>query len=483
MTRPCQLNAVTARKLIGRKALSPVELVDSCIDQIEAIDPALNSVVCKPYDQARELAKNAEDAVMKGDPLPPLHGLPVGIKDLNETAGITTTYGSVQFRDFVPDEDETSVAGIRQAGGIVLAKTNTPEFGAGGNTNNALHGPTRNPFSLEKTCGGSSGGSGVVLAGDMMPLAQGSDTGGSLRLPATFNGVVAYRPTIGVVPTSARDLMLTTYQTEGPMARTVADASLMLASMAGNNTIDAMAFPRDPSQYLTMQDVDLSTLRVAVSADLGCAPVSNNVRDVFKARVPEFASVFKSCEWIDPPFDNILDVFWKLRGVYMMSKHYARIDSYHDRINPNVVSNFEAAQKMTIEEIGRATKEQLNIYMAFQKYFENIDLLICPGVTVEPFPFDNLYPSEINGKPMENYVHWAGLTSSLTVVGHPVVAMPCGMDTQGTPFGIQVCGPMYKDRFTLGAAHALEEVFNDNPLLARPVPDFEFLKTAPPGKS
>jgi len=478
MTEPCQLGATQARRLIGRKALSPVELMESCIDQIEAVDPALNAVVCKPYDQARTAAKAAEDAVMRGDPLPALHGLPVGIKDLNDTAGITTTYGSVPYKDHVPEEDETSVAGLRAAGGIVLAKTNTPEFGAGGNTDNALHGPTRNPFSLEKTCGGSSGGSAVVLAADMMPLALGSDTGGSLRLPATFNGIVAFRPSIGVVPSSARDSMLTTYQTKGPMARSVADTSLMLAAMAGFDPVDAMAFPRDASQYLSMQDVDLSTLRVAVSTDLGCAPTSKNVRALFEARVPEFASVFKSVTWIDPPFDNILDVFWKLRGIYMMAKHADKIDGYGAETNPNVTSNVAAAAAMTMAEIGSATKAQLDIYLAFQEYFQGIDLLICPGVTVEPFPFDTLYPEEVDGEPLENYVHWAGLTSSLTVVGHPVVAMPCGMDTQGTPYGIQVCGPMHGDRFTLGAAHALEQVFADNPLLARPLPDFGMLRGA-----
>ncbi len=269
MTDPCDLTAVDARRLIGDKRLSPVELLESCIARIESVNPAVNAMVTKAYDRAREEAKAAEDAVMSGDELPPLHGLPVGIKDLDDTDGIRTTYGSMLYKDNIPDEDEQVVAAARHAGGIIIGKTNTPEFGAGGNTNNALFGPTRNPFNTELTCGGSSGGSGVALATGMAPLCQGSDTGGSLRLPATFNGVVAHRPSPGVVPAGCRDVAYTTYQTQGPMARTVADASLFLTALAERSAVDPMSFPLDPMQFLKVQDVDLGSLRVAFSEDLG----------------------------------------------------------------------------------------------------------------------------------------------------------------------------------------------------------------------
>jgi len=471
MTRPCDLSATEARRLIAAKRLSPVELVDSCIAQIETINPAVNAVVTKAYERASTEAEAAEAAVMAGDPLPPLHGLPIGIKDLDETAGIRTTFGSMLYKDYVPDHDEQVVAAIRRAGGIILCKTNTPEFGAGGNTNNALHGPTRNPFDLARTCGGSSGGSGVVLATNMVPLAQGSDTGGSLRLPATFNGIVAHRPSGGVVPTDRRDLALTFYQTVGPMARNVADASLFLYAMAERSSVDPMAFPLDRTQFLSMQEVDLSQLRVAVSADLGAAPTSGTVRETFRQRVAEFGSVFKSCEWRDPPFAGILDVFWKLRGVYMLARHAERFERYGPELNPNVRSNFQAALKMDLKEVALAHRDQLRIYQRFQAFFADIDVLICPGVTVVPFPFDNLYPTEIDGQPMDNYVHWAGLTSSLTVMGHPATAIPCGQDPTGTPFGIQVVGPNYQDRFTLGVAHALEQLFEASPTLRRPLPN------------
>jgi len=473
MAEPCDLTAVAARRLIGARAVSPVELVESCIRRIERWNPHVNAVVTTCYDRARAEARAAEAAVMRGDALPPLHGLPVGIKDLDETEGVRTTYGSLLFRDHVPDRDSLMVAAVRRAGGIVLGKTNTPEFGAGGNTNNALFGATRNPFDLTLTCGGSSGGAGVALATGMMPLCQGSDTGGSLRLPACFNGVVAHRGSPGVVPTERRDLALTFYQSQGPMGRTVADASLLLSAMAARSRRDPMAWPLDPVQFETLERVDLARLRVVVSADLGCATVDRRVRETFHERVARFRHVFASCEERSPDFSTMLETFWLLRGEYMLARHAERIERYGPEVNPNVRSNYAAALKMDLKSVALAHKEQLRLYQRFQDFLEGADVLLCPGVTVLPFPYDHLYPTEVDGRPMDNYVHWAALTSSLTVVGHPVVALPCGLDPQGTPFGIQVVGPMYGDRFTLGAAHALEQLFATDPALARPVPRLE----------
>ncbi len=476
MTDPCDLSAVEARRLIGARQLSSAELVDSCIARIEAVNPSVNAVVTKAYDRARDEAAAADAAVKRGDALPPLHGLPIGIKDLDDTAGIRTTYGSMLYKDHVPDTDEHVVAAARAAGAIVLGKTNTPEFGAGGNTNNALHGPTRNPFDPTLTCGGSSGGSAVALATNMMPLCQGSDTGGSLRLPATFNGIVAHRPSPGVVPTGYRNLAFTTFQTQGPMARTVEDTALLLSALAANNSADPMAFPRDASAYAVVPDVDLSRLRVAVSEDLGCAPTSKVVRAAFRDRVAAVESAFAVCERRDPDFTDILDVFWGLRAVYMLAKHGHKFERYGPELNPNVRSNYEAALQVPIERVAWATRRQMELYAAFDTFFDEFDLLICPGVAVPPFPFDQLYPTEIDGEPMENYVHWVGLTSALTVTGNPALALPCGLDPQGTPFGIQVVGRAYADRLVLGAARALEEAFSGTSDFARPVPDLAALR-------
>ena len=261
MTEPCDLSAVEARRLIGRKALSPVELTDSCIARIEAVDGAVNAMVTRCIKRAREEAKAAEKAVSRGDELGVLHGLPMGVKDLNVTEGVLTTYGSPIHAGNVPAQDERIIAALRRAGAIVIGKTNTPEFGAGANTKNAVFGATGNPFDPTRICGGSSGGSAVALATGMAPICTGSDTGGSLRTPASFCGVVSHRGTPGLVPSDKRGIGLTTYNVQGPMARNVADTSLMLAAMAG--TTRAIRFP------VRWMRIPSSRLRRSISVNCG----------------------------------------------------------------------------------------------------------------------------------------------------------------------------------------------------------------------
>lgn len=475
MSEPCDLNAVDARRLIGRKRLSPVELLESCIARIEMVNPTINAVVATCYERAREEARAATDALLRGDDLPPLHGLPIGVKDLNNTAGLRTTYGSPLYADFVPDKDERMVASLRKAGSIVLGKTNTPEFGAGGNTNNAVYGPTVNPFDTARTAGGSSGGSAAALATGMLPLCTGSDTGGSLRRPATYNGVVALRPTAGLVPSDRRGIGLSTFSTLGPMARTVADAALLLSGMAGVDMIDPLSYPHDVDSLRRIEDIDLGGLRVAVSEDLGGAPVDNGLRKVFRETLAHCQSVFASCVERDPDFATANDVFWILRGVYFVANQKERYDNHRDQLGPNVLFNTEAGLKMTVEEIAWAEMEQTRLYRNFQTYFEDIDVLICPGAPMPPFPIDQRAPTEINGVKMEHYISASAITSWLTLTGHPVVALPCGYDATGAPFGIQIVGPRHGDRFVLGVAHALEELLSRNEQTRRPVPDIRAL--------
>ena len=470
MTRPCDLTAVEARALIGSKRLSPVELLDSCIEQVERVDGDVNAMVVRDFDRARAEAKQAEQAVMSGDLLGVLHGLPVGIKDLNDTAGLRTTYGSLLFADHVPDDDDLMVSRLRTCGANVMGKTNTPEFGAGGNTWNKLFGATRNPFDPELTCGGSSGGSAVALACDMLPLASGSDTGGSLRLPAAFCGVVAHRGSPGLVVNDHRSQAYSTYQMNGPMARTVADVCLMLAAMSIPDEADPMRSPQDSRSFLAMEPLDLAGLRVAVSADLGVAPVSRIVRETFAARVASLSDLFADVVEVDPPLDGVLDTFWYLRGAYMLAKHADMADRYGEDVNPNVRSNVAAAREMTPEQIARASREQYRLTRDMHEFLGDHDVLVCPCVTVPPFPYDQLYPTAIDGETMENYVHWAALTSALTVTGNPVVALPCGTHPDGTPFGIQVVGRLHRDVEVLQVARALEAAFAGLADCARPVP-------------
>src|ERR1700722_2700912 len=278
MTEPCDLTAVHARRLIGTKQLASTELLASCIARIEAVDHAINAMVARDFDRALVAAKAADAVVARGDPLPPLHGLPIGIKDLQETEGLRTTHGSVIFRDHVPTADERLVAGVRQAGAIVLGKTNTPEFGAGANTRNAVYGATGNPFDPEKSAAGSSGGSAVALATGMVPICSGSDTGGSLRNPAAFCGVVGFRPTPGLVPTERRPHGWSGLPVVGPMGRTVADTALLLSGIVGDDAGDPLATTihrktvREPSDFYPPAAIDLGRLRVALTSDFGFAP-------------------------------------------------------------------------------------------------------------------------------------------------------------------------------------------------------------------
>lgn len=475
MTRPCDLDAVLARRLIGEKKLSPVELLDSCIEQVDRINPTVNALTAKSLDRARKEASAAEEAVMRGDHLPILHGLPIGIKDLNMTEGLVTTFGSPIYKDNVPDHDDHCVAAARRAGAIVMGKTNIPEFGGGGNTNNKVYGPTRSPFDLTKTCGGSSGGSGVVLATNMMPLATGSDTGGSLRVPASFNGVVAFRSSPGVVAYERRATPFSTFQTQGPMGRTVSDTALLLAAMAERTSLDPMVFPLDPMQFLDLPEVDISTLKVVVSEDLGISPVTRAIRVAFKDRLARFRNWFASCEARDPDLRDALDVFWYWRGIFMLSAYDELFDEHSENIGPNIHGNIVAARKMDVRKIGWASRQQYRLIRDFQTYMQDFDVLICPTSAVAPWPYADLYPTEVDGKPMENYVSWAALTSSLTLVGNPVAVIPCGLDEYGTPFGIQIVGKMYKDRDVLAIARALETAFKADPVLARPMPDLAML--------
>ncbi len=477
MTEPCDLSAVAARRLIGRKRLSPIELVDSCIARIEMVNPAVNAVVATCYERARAEAREKTDALLRGDDLPALHGLPVGIKDLQDTQGLVTTYGSPLYKDHVPEKDELIVAKLRRAGAIVLGKTATPEFGAGGNTTmNAVHGYTGNAFDPARACGGSSGGSGVAVACNMMPLCTGSDSGGSLRKPATFSGITAIRPTTGLVPSDNRTVGMTNLSVLGPMARDADDCALMLSVIAGDDTDDPLSFNIRGADYRDLPEIDLGQLRVAVSVDFGWAPVDNDVRRIFQDRLAAFQPAFGRCETHDPGMESALDVFWILRGVTFIANHGDRYRDHKDMLGPNIIANMEAALAMTAADIGWAYGEHTKLYRGFQTLFDRYDILITPGQPIVPTGVEQRNVTEINGQPMRNYMHASALTSALTLTGNPCVSMPCGLDHTGMPFGLQIVGPMHGDRFTLGVAKALERAFADDPLLARPIPDLEKIR-------
>ena len=478
MTKPCDLSATEARRLIGRKALSPVELVESCLERIGEADGALNAITALDEKRARTVAKDAEQAVMNGDALGLLHGLPVGIKDLQATKGLRTTWGSLLYENHVPDRDDSVVANVRAEGGIILAKTNTPEFGAGANTTNKVFGATGNPFDAEKTCGGSSGGSAVAVASGMVPLATGSDHGGSLRTPATFCGVVGFRPSPGLVPRTTRPVSLLPMPVLGPMARSVEDAHLLLRAQLDLDKDDP--FSSDDLLRIpeALSGVDLGSLKVAFSADLGCAPLDKKIAKVFESRKSAFSHLFAETQTRDPDLPHVHEAFEILRAVQFVAAHKERLEKHRDQLGPNVINNTERGLKYSLPDVAWAHKAQTDLYTRFRAFFDDADILICPAASVSPFPHAQLFVEEINGIKMPTYMRWLAMTYALTMALPSALCLPCGVDHLGMPFGIQVVGPIGSDAFVLEVAFALEDALSGIAETARPVPDIAKLAGA-----
>jgi Asp-tRNA(Asn)/Glu-tRNA(Gln) amidotransferase A subunit family amidase len=487
MTDPCDLPATELRHLIGTRALSPVELLESSLARIDRVNPAVNAVVTLDADRARAAAREAEAAVMRGDAPGPLHGLPVAIKDTEDTAGLRTTYGSPIFAEHVPERDLGVVARLRAAGAIVIGKTNTPEWAAGANTRNTVHGATGNPFDPTRSAAGSSGGSAVALACGMVPLASGSDTGGSLRNPAAYNGIVGLRPSPGLVPNEKRAFGWFGLSVNGPMARDVGDTALLLSAMASDDARDPLAYtlPGEPvrgrpGRYLPPPEARLGTLRVAFTEDFGFAPTEAHIRRVFRARVAALAPLFGSLAEATPDCDGADDSFAVLRASLFLQNH---IRTYRERphlLGPNIRANVEEGLGYDLEDYGRAAVAQTRIYRNFVEFFSHHDVLISPAITLSPRPWRELYPAEIDGAPTRSYFHWLALAYGVTLAGHPAISLPLGLDEAGLPFGLQVVGPRGGDAFLLGVAAAIEAACRGDPALRRPVPDLSRLAAARP---
>jgi len=487
MTEPCDLSAVEARRLIGTRRLSPVELLESCLARIEQVNPAVNAMVAMDTDRARAAARAAEAAVMKGEALGVLHGLPVGIKDLDETKGLRTTWGSPLFADHVPTQDGAIVKNLRKAGAIVIGKTNTPEFGAGANTRNTVYGVTPNPFDTTKSAAGSSGGSAVALATGMVPIASGSDTGGSLRNPAAFNGILGFRPSPGVVPSERRRIGWSPLSTLGPMARDAVDCALMFSAIADDDAVDPLAYTLhgrdvrrgDRDLYPPMQ-LDLSRLRVAATPDFGFAPTEKHIREVFADRVAKLAPLFARVEEATPDCRGTDESFEVLRASEFLAGHYDKVQKTPEKVGPNVRDNVEAALRYTLHDYSRAAAEQTRIYRGWQDFFTRHDLIISPAMTLSPRSWRELYPKEIDGQPTRTYFHWLALAYAVSLVGHPAASVPLGKDRLGMPFGLQIVGPRGGDALVLAAAAAIEAAVKGDASLARPMPDIAALAKAPP---
>jgi amidase len=486
MTEPCDLNAVEARALIGAKKLAAAELLESCIARIEAVDHAINAVVAGDFERARKAAREADERVAKGDTLPLLHGLPVGIKDNMDVGGLRTTYGSPIYRDHVPDHDEGVVSRLRTAKAIVIGKTNVPEWSAGANTRNAVYGATGNPYDSSRSAAGSSGGSAAALATGMVPLATGSDVGGSLRNPAAFCGVVGFRPSPGLVPAEKHLLGWSPLSVPGPMARNVPDLCLMLAAMVSDDARDPLATTihgrtvRVPEDFARPLAIDLARLRVAVTADFGFAPTERHIAEVFSEKVGLFRDVFARADDATPDCRDADEAFEILRAVSFLANHLEKVRTRPGDVGPNVRANVEEGLRYSAEDVARAEAMQTALYRRWQDFFQNYDVILTPSITISPRAWTELYPTEIDGRKLRTYFHWLALAYAVTLAGHPAVSLPVGRDRNGMPFGLQIVGPRGGDAFVLSVAAALETLLAGDPRTARPVPDLAALKAAPP---
>ena len=473
-------SAVTLREMIAAKEISPVELLEACIERIETINPFVNAVTATCFDRARDEAHAAESAVLKGEPLGLLHGLPLGVKDLEPTAGLLTTFGSPSFRDHVPEHDIELVARLRRAGAIVTGKTNVPELGAGANSRNPVWGATGNPFNPNLNAGGSSGGSAAALACDMLPVCTGSDTGGSLRIPASKCGVVGFRPSAGVIPSVRKLLGWTPLSVVGPMGRTVEDACLQMAATAGMHAGDPLSYPLDPLAYLKPRAAELGKLRVAYTADFGACDVDPDIRATFAEKISAMRHLFACCHEVSFDLGDVHRCFDVLRAEAFVAGMRDAYERDPSQVGANPRANYEMGARMSLLDSAWAQAEQTRILKRFQNTFAEYDLVLSPTTPVSPFPWTQPHAQVVDGKQQANYYQWLALTYVVTLTTHPALSLPCGTDTNGMPFGLQIVGPFRGDLPVLSASLALEQAFASQPALRRPRPDLSALREPEP---
>jgi amidase len=427
-----------ARRVRARD-LSPVEVLDACTARVERLNGTLNAVVT-PNPHARDEAQALERRIAGGEDVGILAGLPVGIKDVTQVGGLRCTFGSPLFADHVPPEDALVVQRLRDAGATILGKTNCPEFAAGGNTFNEVFGRTRNPWNPERSAGGSTGGGACGLATGMLALAEGTDLGGSLRIPASFCGVVGIRPSVGLVPTVPSDYLWDTMQVTGPMGRTAEDVALALQAIAGPSDLSPLAQPVAGRDFVAaVRDADPRGMRVAYCPDIAGIGIDADVERVCREAVRALEGAGAEVEVIELDLAYARKAFLALRGLWFVSMLYPHLDKL-DGFGTNVGNNLRAGLKTTVEELGAAEAARRRIWEEFRALFARFDHLLTPTMAVPPFPVVENFPRTVGGREMETYVDWIAPTFVLSMTGLPVASVPCGLDADGLPVGLQVVG-------------------------------------------
>jgi amidase len=451
----CDLTAAEMARRLRAGELSAREVMQAHLDRIADRNPRLNAIVTLDPERAIDGAQRADEALARGAAAGPLHGLPVAHKDLALTRGMRTTFGSPLFRDFVPDQDSLIVERLRAAGAIAIGKTNTPEFGAGSQTFNPVFGATLNPYDDTKTCGGSSGGAAVALAARMLPIADGSDMGGSLRNPASFCSVVGMRPSPGVVPSWPVADAWSTLSVDGPMARTVADVALMLAAIAGPD-------PRSPvcsaaSLASSPLERDVRGVRIAWWTTLGGAPVDSRVRRVVNAQRRVFEALGCCVDDAEPDFTDFDAVFKTVRALAFLAGVAPRIGARRSEVKDTIRWEIDRGERLTAVEIAWALTRRTELFHRMREFMARYECFVLPTTQAPPFDVTQPYPTEIDGVRMETYIDWMQSCYFISVVSNPAISVPCGFTDEGLPVGLQIVGRHQDDWGLLQIAHAFEQ--------------------------
>ncbi len=453
----CFMTATELVRRIRARELSALEVLEAHLAQIGRVNPKVNAIVTLVPDQARAAARAVDTAIARGDDPGPLAGLPVAHKDLAVTKGVRTTFGSPIYKDFVPEVDAIIVERLKKAGAVSLGKTNTPEFGAGSQTFNTVFGATHNPYDLSKTCGGSSGGAAVALACGMVPIADGSDLGGSLRNPASFCNVVGLRPSSGRVPNWPGFSAWFSMSVVGPMARTTQDVALTLSAIAGPDPRAPLALQEPGQAFARPLERDFKGARIAWSSDLGGLPLEPEVRRITEAQRQVFVDLGCKVEDATPDLRDADEIFGVMRAWNMELSFGQMLKTKRDQMKDTVIWNIEEGAKLSGPQVGAAEAKRTQLFQRMHDFMGRYDFLVAPVVQVLPFDVNVPYPTEINGTKLANYIEWMRSCYYITVTGAPALSVPCGFSAQGLPVGLQIAGRYHDDFGVLQMGHAFEQ--------------------------
>ena len=453
-----ELIRMTATEVARRLAagdVSPLELVEAAAARIESVNPTVNALPILCLDKARDRAISMTDHPPPVSERGPLWGIPIAVKDYNDLAGVRTTYGSPIFADFVAERSDATVARLEASGAIPIGKSNVPEW-AGAHTFNPVFGHTCNPWNSARSAGGSSGGSGVALATGMVWLATGNDLGGSLRVPASFNGVVGLRPSPGRVPRNARLPAFDTLWVEGPMGRNIADVALMLDGGSGHSPGDPLSFDSAGPSFSQALSGAALPRQVAFSPDLGVVPMEPEVAEICAGAAEGFAAIGATVCRDTPDFSGAIEAFQTLRAVLIALMMEDLLEAHREQIAPEIVWNIEKGLAVSNAELLEAERVRWRLAQDVTAFFEQYDLLLCPTVSVPPFPMEQRYVETIAGQPTKTYIDWIAITFAVTMTACPALSLPVGYTSSGLPVGLQVIGRPRAEADLLRACQHME---------------------------